>query len=423
VLCDEVFGRSSFVANVVWQKRTSRENRAAIGSSHDDVLVYAIGGPIAWRDVRNRLPSTDEGYSNPDNDPRGPWRSIPFTAQGYRANQMYTITSPTGVPLQPPRGRCWAATEPVFQEYLAQGRVYFPRGGDGRPRIKQFSGEETGLAPMTWSEAADCGDNEEAKKEILALFEDQEPFATPKPERLMWRILHIATDPGDWVLDSFAGSGTTGAAAHKMGRRWIMVELGEHCHTHVIPRLRKVIDAQDSGGVTGVTGWKGGGGFRYFRLAPSLLEKDRWGNWVVSKAYNGAMLAEALCKLEGFTYAPNETVYWQHGLSTERDFIYVTTQSLSRQRLAALSEEVGDARSLLVYCMAFRGGATAFANLTVKKIPNAILQRCEWGRDDYSLQVAALPPAPEAAGPPSAAPAERRRRAPAPALPLFDGSA
>lgn len=276
---------------------------------------------------------------------------------------------------------------------------------------------------MTWWEAADCGDNEEAKKEILALFEDQEPFATPKPERLMWRILHIATDPGDWVLDSFAGSGTTGAVAHKMGRHWIMVELGEHCHTHVIPRLRKVIDAQDPGGVTGITGWKGGGGFRYFRLAPSLLEKDRWGNWVVSKEYNGAMLAEALCKLEGFTCAPSETVYWQHGHSTERDFIYVTTQSLSRQRLAALSEEVGDARSLLVYCMAFRGGATAFANLTVKKIPNAILQRCEWGRDDYSLQVAALPPAPEAAGPPSAAPAERRRRAPAPALPLFDGSA
>jgi adenine-specific DNA-methyltransferase len=244
-----------------------------------------------------------------------------------------------------------------------------------------------------------------------------------KPEALIKRVLDLTTSPGDWVLDSFAGSGTTGAVAHKMGRRWIMVELGDHCHTHIIPRLRRVVDGEDKSGVTEATGWKVGGGFRYFRLAPSLLEKDRWGNWVVSKAYNSAMLAEALCKLEGFTYAPSETVYWQHGQSTERDFIYVTTQTLSRQRLAALSEEVGDDRSLLVYCMAFRGSATAFANLTVKKIPNAVLQRCEWGRDDYSLRVAALPLAPDTDGsPPLAATVERRRRSPAPALPLFERS-
>lgn len=243
-----------------------------------------------------------------------------------------------------------------------------------------------------------------------------------KPEALIKRMLDLATAAGDWVLDSFAGSGTTGAVAHKMGRQWIMVELGEHCQTHIIPRLHRVLDGQDAGGVTGATDWKGGGGFRYFRLAPSLLEKDRWGNWVVSKKYNGAMLAEALCKLEGFTYAPSETVYWQHGHSTERDFIYVTTQKLSRQRLAALSEEVGDERSLLVYCMAFRGGAAAFANLTVKKIPNAVLHRCEWSRDDYSLQVATLPPAPDPERPPTLPPVEHRRRSPVPALPLFEGS-
>jgi adenine-specific DNA-methyltransferase len=174
--------------------------------------------------------------------------------------------------------------------------------------------------------------------------------------------------------------------------------------------------------VTEATAWKGGGGFRYFRLAPSLLEKDRWGNWVVSREYNGAMLAAALCKLEGFSYAPSETVYWQHGHSTERDFIYVTTQRLSRERLAALSEDVGDERSLLVDCMAFRGSVSAFANLTVKKIPNAVLHRCEWGRDDYSLQVAALPRAPQPE--PEPAPAARRKEArrpePATALPLFE---
>jgi adenine-specific DNA-methyltransferase len=154
---------------------------------------------------------------------------------------------------------------------------------------------------MTWWDAELAGDNEEAKKEILNLFPDQEPFQTPKPERLLQHVIQIATNPGDWVLDSFAGSGTTGAFAHKMGRRWIMVELGEHCHMHIIPRLKKVIDGQDPGGITEAVGWKGCGGFRYYRLAPSLLEKDKWGNWVINKSYNPAMLAEAVCKLEGFT--------------------------------------------------------------------------------------------------------------------------
>jgi adenine-specific DNA-methyltransferase len=219
-------------------------------------------------------------------------------------------------------------------------------------------------------------------------------FDTPKPERLLERILNIATIPGDIVLDSFAGSGTTGAVAHKMDRRWIMVELGEHCHTHIIPRLRKVIDGEDKGGVTKTVSWEGGGGFRYFRLAPSLLETDRYGREVISKVYNAEMLAEALCKLEGFTYAPSDAVYWQHGSSTERDFIYVTTQTLGPDQLASLSEEVGSDRSLLVLCSAFRGNPNAFPNLTVRKIPNHIRSRCEWGHDDYSLNVVNLPKAP-----------------------------
>ena len=201
--------------------------------------------------------------------------------------------------------------------------------------------------------------------------------------------------PNDLVLDSFAGSGTTGAVAHKMGRRWIMVELGEHCHTHIIPRLRKVIDGEDAGGITKPVNWKGGGGFRYYRLAPSLLEMDSFGNPVISKEFNANMLAEAMCKLMGFTYAPSEEFYWQHGHSTETDFIYVTTQTLTRDHLAALSEEVGKKRSLLVCCSAFRGKADAFHNLTLKKIPSAVLHKCEWGHDDYSLNVANLPKAPE----------------------------
>ncbi|MEZ5762835.1 MAG: hypothetical protein R3D69_00335 [Xanthobacteraceae bacterium] len=183
-----------------------------------------------------------------------------------------------------------------------------------------------------------------------------------------------------------------------------MVELGEHCHTHIIPRLKKLIDGEDKGGVTEAVGWQGGGGFRYFKLAPSLLETDKWGREVISKTYNAEMLAEALCKIEGFTYAPSDAVYWQHGHSTERDFIYVTTQTLGIDQLQQLSEEVGSDRSLLVLCSAFRGNADRWPNLTVKKIPNHIRSRCEWGHDDYSLNVENLPKAAPQAEPEEAAP-------------------
>lgn len=219
-----------------------------------------------------------------------------------------------------------------------------------------------------------------------------------KPEKLLRRVLDLATNPGDLVLDSFLGSGTTAAVAHKMGRRWIGIELGEHCHTHCIPRLKKVIDGEDPGGITKAVDWKGGGGFRYYRIAPSLLEKDKWDNWVISREYNAAMLAEAVCKLEGFTYAPSDSLYWQHGHSTEADFIYVTTASLTHAQLAQLSDDVGPERSLLVVCTSFRGSKEGYPNLTVKKIPKTVLNRCEWGKDDYSLRVENLPEAPPKPG-------------------------
>jgi adenine-specific DNA-methyltransferase len=422
VMLDEIFGRSNFVATVIWQKLHARNNSAQhLSADHDSVIVYSKDITRWKRNKLDRTEASDADFWNPDNDSRGLWRRSDLTAAKPYSDGHYEVTGPHGDKFVPRANRYWSISRETFQELERDGRLWWGRDGRTFPFRKRFKSELGELVPTTIWLHEEVGNNREAKQEIARIFGREDMFATPKPERLVHRILHISTDPGDLVLDSFAGSGTTGAVAHKMGRRWILVELGDQCHTHIIPRLRKVIDGGDSGGVTDTTGWKGGGGFRYFRLAPSLLEKDRWGNWVVSKGYNGAMLAEALCKLEGFTYAPSETVYWQHGHSTERDFIYVTTQTLSRQRLAALSEEVGDERSLLVYCMAFRGNAAAFANLTIKKIPNAVLQRCEWGRDDYSLRVAALPAASDdIASPPVAVPIERRRRSPAPALPLFD---
>jgi len=251
-----------------------------------------------------------------------------------------------------------------------------------------------------------------------------------KPEKLLRRILDMCTDEGDWVLDSFAGSGTTGAVAHKMRRRWIMIELGEHCDTLAAPRMRAVVNGTDETGVTRDVGWAGGGGFRYFALAPSLLEKDQWSNWIVSKQYNPEMLAEAMCKLEGFRYAPDHDAFWNHGRSTERDFIYVTTQNLSREQLQFISEQVGPERTLLICCGAFRGKPN-FRNLTVKKIPQAVLARCEWGRDDYSLNVTEQAPgvAVEEAkgaaasnnGTKTKTGGRRKKATPVQALPLFAG--
>lgn len=405
VLCDEIFGRRNFVASAVWQKRYSRENREAIGDAHDYVLIIAKDAS-QFKNVRNRVPMTEEQakvYKNLNNHPRGRWRGIPMTAQGYRPNQMYEIVAPGGAVHRPPEGRCWSTVESEFKKLLADGRIYFGKDGNSQPNIIRFLDEVEGLVPWTWWPHEETGHTDEAMKEMHALFGKEDPFPTPKPERLINRILHIATNPGDLVLDSFAGSGTTGAVAHKMGRRWIMVELGDHCTTHIVPRLQKVIDGTDQGGITKAVEWKGGGGFRYYELAPSLLKKDKWGREVISKEYDAAMLAQALCKLEGYTYQPSPEVWWQQGQSTERDFLYVTTQTLGPDELAALSEEVGEERSLLILCAAWRGDETRFANLTLRKIPNHIRDKCEWGHDDYSLNVANLPMAEaEPARPPSA---------------------
>lgn len=397
ILCDEVFGRSDFISTVVWQKIYTTKNTAKhFSGMHDYILIYAKSAE-KWR--RNDLPRTtkqDNAYKNPDNDYRGPWKATPIQARNYYSKGLYSIKSPSGRVIDgPPKGTYWRIAVEKFLKMQSDNRIWWGEKGDNIPAQKRFLSEvQGGVVPSTWWSHDEAGHNAEAKNELRAVSSDvDEMFITPKPERLIKRILEVATNPCDLVLDSFAGSGTTGAVAHKMGRRWIMVELGEHCHTHIIPRLKKVIDGEDTGGISKAVEWKGGGGFRYYRLAPSLLEKDKWGNWVISHDYNAAMLAEAACKLEGFTYAPSDAVYWQHGHSTERDFIYVTTQSLSADQLNALSDEVGPEQTLLVLCGAFRGKTDRWSNLTVKKIPHAVLKRCEWGHDDYSLKVENLPEA------------------------------
>lgn len=392
VMCDEVFGRQSYFGGIVWQHSVQGKNDAkTISVHHNHLMVYAKSSDY----IRNLLPRTEENnknYSNPDNDPNGDWRSGDVRSPGFRENLRYDVETPGGKIISPPE-KGWRWSKETLNGKIATGEVSFL---DNETRLlrKIYLKDQKGRVPESIWFGKEAGTTRGASNHLKALLTDSNSvFATPKPEELVNRIIHIATNSGDLVLDSFAGSGTTGAVAHKMNRKWIMVEIGDHADTHIVPRMQKVIDGEDPGGITKSVDWKGGGGFRYYTLAPSLLEMDSYGNWVISKDYNPAMLSEAMCKHMGFHYAPSqvEDDYWQHGHSTETDFIYVTTQNLTHDACKKLSDEVGEGRSLLICCKAYSANSDAFENLTLVKIPTAILAKCEWGQDDYSLNVENLP--------------------------------
>ena len=273
IIMDELFGRDKFIADCIWQKRTSPDGRINMGDAHDYILVY--GSPLA-RNGFNKLELNKKqksAYKNPDNDPNGPWVSTDYTAQGYRPNQMYEITTPAGNKYKPPDGRCWTNVQSVFHTLCREGRIWFGKAGTSRPRLKNYLFEADGIRSWTWWTNEEVGHNQESKKEGNALFGAGNAFPTPKPERLIQRILQIATSPGDLVLDSFLGSATTAAVAHKMGRRYIGVEMGEHAVTHCVPRLQKVIDGEQ-GGISEALDWQGGGGFRFYRLGPTVFDEE-----------------------------------------------------------------------------------------------------------------------------------------------------
>ena len=274
VIMDEIFGRRNFVVNNVWQKRYSRDGRGIIGDAHEHILCYAIN-PELLKTSRNLVPLAEKQrklYKNPDNDPRGPWQSVSLLAQGYRPNQMYEITAPGGKVHKPAPGTCWKVVRETLDALIAEDRITFGSNGTGVPRRKYFLSEAEGMVPWSWWPHEDVGHTGESKNEIIKLF-GTSVFDTPKPERLIERILHIATNPGDLVLDSFLGSGTTAAVAHKMGRRYIGIEMGEHANTHCAPRLNKVIEGEQ-GGISESAGWKGGGGFRFYRLGPPVFDEE-----------------------------------------------------------------------------------------------------------------------------------------------------
>ncbi len=298
---DEVFGHDHFVGTIIWQKAdTVRNDARRFSVSHDYLLVYA--GPD-W--VANRLPrpeAMNAVYKNPDDDERGPWLASTLISPHYRASGDFEVTTPGGAVHPPPKGTSWRVPKSTFDELLVEGRIWFGKSGRGTPQKKVFLSEAKDRVVDTMWDVKEVGGNRQSKGEIKKLFPAEVPFDTPKPERLMERIVHIATDPGELVLDCFLGSGTTAAVAHKMGRRWVGIEWDPNTlATFALPRLTKVVRGDDPGGITEAAGWKGGGGFRVLDVAPSMFEEDEGRVVLAEWATNGA-LGEATAAQLGFDY-------------------------------------------------------------------------------------------------------------------------
>ncbi len=392
ILCDEIFGRDNFIAQIVWQKRYSRENREAIGDVHEYILVYAKDRNV-FKKNRNLVPMSEEQakvYKNPNNDPKGRWRPVPMTAQAGHATpeQFYEITAPGGKTFRPPAGRCWSLSKATFDRLLSEGRIYFGKNNNSQPNTIRYLSEVPGVAPWTWWPSSEVGHTDLSKKEILALFGKNNIFDTPKPETLIQRIIHIATNPGDLVLDSFLGSGTTAAVAHKMNRRYIGIEMGDHAYTHCKVRLDKVIDGEDAGGITKAVNWQGGGGYRFYELAGTLVKLDAHGEHIISDDYDAEKLAAAVALHEGYTYAPDKDCFWKQAVGSEKSYLFTTTRTITMPYLDSIAHSMKQGEFLTIMATSFSPELVkAYKNITIKNIPETLLKKCTFGVDNYDLPI------------------------------------
>lgn len=385
IICDEIFGRSNYVGDLIWQKRKGGGNDSRyFAIDHDYILVYAKN---KTKEVHSRwYVSQSEEYQKrykeiDENGNRYFWDTV--ARNGLKNAIPVAINCPDGTVLKINSQKSQATIE----EGLQNGTVRLTRSKNGwtlHHRV-YMSGNQVLRSILT-----DVGTNKIAGDESVILFGENQ-FDYPKPEALINKILELTTKPGDLVLDSFLGSGTTAAVAHKMGRKWIGVELGDHAYTHCATRLKKVIEGEQ-GGISKSQNWHGGGGFKFYELAPSLLNKDKYGNLVINKDYNADMLAAAMAKHQGFTFSPDAELYWKQGHSSEHDFIFTTTQLITAEMLETIHDQLGEDESLLICCTKFQPECrNKFPNITIKKIPKVLLDTCEFDRDDYSLNIVSVP--------------------------------
>jgi len=388
VLCDEVFGRNNFVANVIWEKKYSPSNDAKwLSDSHDHILVYAKN-KNSWKpSLLPRGEKQNSYYKYDDNDGRGLWRSDNVLVKSFSKSGVFAIVNPnTGKEHFPPKESCYRFNSETAKRYLLENRFYFGKDGKGAPQLKRYLSEvKDGVTAKTIWIRDEVGDNQEAKKEVKEF--GNNIFSTPKPEKLIQRIIHLASNENDFVLDSFLGSGTTAAVAHKMNRRYIGIEMGDHAYTHCKTRLDKVI-AGEQGGISKALNWQGGGAYKFYELAPSFIAKDEFGNLVIDAFYNDAKLIQAMCKLMNFKYQPSQEQYWKHGVSSGKNYIFVTTQILTCALVAQIASHLGENESLIICSKNFESGAGKIdGRIAVKKIPQSVLKSCNFGKKEYLLPI------------------------------------
>lgn len=398
VLLDETFGRSNFVASIIWEKAYSeRMDTKGFSSSHDYILVYRKSDKFQVKQLIK--PQNEKQFNFFDEKVKKYYRRRSLRKEGseslrsHRPSMWYDIEAPNGDLIYPYKpdgieGR-WRWKKENVKDNLSS-LEFIQKDDRWEIYVKQYLDDDATRPPATLWRQEEVGHNHEAKEEVK-LFNRNDVFGTPKPERLIQKILSIGTNEEDFVLDSFLGSGTTAAVAHKMGRKWIGIELGEHAETHCYPRLKQVV-VGEQGGISKAVNWQGGGGFKFYNLAPSLLNQDQYGNWIISKQYNPQMLAAAMAKQEGFRYQPHKHIYWKQGKSSEQDFIFTTTQFLTVESLDLIHNEMQAGETLLICCKAFQPECkNKFGNINIKKIPQMLLGRCEFGKDDYSLNIVNMP--------------------------------
>jgi len=393
VMCDEIFGRDKFIGTVIWEKSDSPRMDATFFSvRHDYNLVYGKTKPFLFKELSEEVPK----HYNRIDDLGRVYYTKPLRVMGGNVSDslFFPMIAPDGTEVLPYEADgskgCWRWSKKKVEDEFE--RIEWVNGRNGwNPYFRIYAENRRATPTETIWTHQEVGSNRTSKNEIRALFRD-DIFSTPKPEKLIEKILKISTQTGDLVLDSFLGSGTTAAVAHKMGRRYIGIELGEHAKTHCYPRLKAVVDGEQ-GGISKAVNWQGGGGFKFYTLAPSLLKQDKFGNWVISQEYNADMLAAAMAKQEGFKYQPHDSTYWKQGQSSEQDFIFTTTTYLTRDVLESIAHELLPEESLLICCTQYEAGLeNAYPNINLRKIPSILLNRCEFKEDsDYSLQIIESP--------------------------------
>lgn len=389
VLCDELFGRHNFINTVIWEKKYSPQNDAKwLSDSHDFILIYAKN-KNTWRpNLLPRSEAMNARYKNPDNDPRGLWKAGDCSVKTYNASCDYPIKTPSGRIVNPPAGYCWRFSKETFQEMVKDNRIWFGEDGNNVPAVKRFLTEvKQGMTSMTIWKYTEVGHNQDAKKEVKS-FNSESVFSTPKPERLIERVLTLGSNEGDLVLDSFLGSGTTAAVAHKMGRRYIGIEMGEHAYTHCKKRLDMVVLGEDKGGISKAVKWEKGGGYRFYELAPTLINTDEFGEAVINPEYSADMLAAAMALHEGFTYEPDNELFWKQSHGNEKSYLFVTTRHLNASFLESIIGNMKEDEYLVIACCSFdKGVEKLHPHITIKKIPQMLLERCEFDKADYNLNI------------------------------------